>query len=290
MAQPVRVFVSHSFGTDPTPLFNVLEELGLDPIKWKEFALSGRTIQEETTELVRSADLVLLVTTRNTSPSVYVEAGVALGMGKPLLVIGGESVPSDLAGMMHIKASPQDTKALKFHLQSVLDNWEEFVRPRHELDEPATQRRSSKSRRSSSELDSELERRTYEALQKSLEIESVVSQAGVSDEASFIPDIAFAIPRSDYFQDGLMIVEVKYSADMATVSNATRQLVVYCEKANAIAGLLVLGNDDSNEICVLSPSPLIFKLEIEHLENLVASGKLLSSLRRARNLFVHSVA
>lgn len=289
MAQPVRVFVSHSFDIDARPLFDVLEELGLDPIKWKQSALTGRTIQEETTELVRSADLVLLVASKNTSPSVYVEAGVALGMGKPLLLIGSEPVPFDLSGMMRIKASLQDTKALKFQLKSVLDNWDEFVHPRNKLDETKTQRRTSKTRRSSIELASELERRAYEAFEESLEIGSVVSQARVSDEGGFIPDIAFAIPRSDFFQDGLMIVEIKYHADIATVNSVTDQLAGYCKKANAVAGILILGNDDSGEIGVLSPSPLVFKLGIEHLESLMDSGKFLSSLRHARNLYVHSV-
>lgn len=289
MSRPIRAFVSHSVDTNINPLIEVLQDTGFDPVFWKQSELSGRTFLEQTTRLLDKTDLFILIADENSSHQIFLEAGIAIGRRKPVLIVGGVNIPSDLAGVMQIRASVSDRSALKFQFKSVFDNWEEFAYSEKHITGSKVHRRTSKSTLSPSLLNSELERRIYRSLSNSIEIDNVVSQGSITSERNFVPDLAFGISGSDFFHDGLMIVEVKNQVNYATQIKATAQLQKYCEKAKAVAGLLVLGNDDSDEISVLSISPLVFKLSIEYLESLLISNDFLLALRHARNKHVHSV-
>lgn len=289
MSRPIRAFISHSVDTNISPLIEVLQDTGFDPVFWKQSEFSGRTFLEQTTILLDKTDLFILIADENSSHQIFLEAGIAIGLRKPVLIVGGVNIPSDLAGVMQIGASVNDRLALRFQLKSVFDNWKEFAYSEKHITESKVHRRASKSTLSPVLVNSELERRIYNSLMESFEIENVVSQGNIPNQRDFVPDLAFGISGSEFFHDGLMIAEVKNQANFATQKQATTQLQKYCEKAKAVAGLLVLGNDNSNEISVLSLSPLVFKLSIECLESLLTSNEFLHALRHARNKYVHSV-
>lgn len=70
-------------------------------------------------QAIDTADFVLVVLgTAESRQNVLFEAGMAVGLGKPVVVIAdpGEAPPFDLAGLFTIRARPDDLSAINFAL------------------------------------------------------------------------------------------------------------------------------------------------------------------------------
>jgi hypothetical protein len=113
-----RLYVSAPGDLDLRPLLDGLKRRGTDPYVLSDVAPLGADIVQSLRLAIGRADQVLVVLSEERSLNPVVEAGIALALGKPLLIIAapGVAVPSDLAGQLIARASPGDLDAINFAL------------------------------------------------------------------------------------------------------------------------------------------------------------------------------
>lgn len=81
----------------------------------------GAEILQSLRLAIQRADQVLVVLGDPPTPNPMFEAGLALGLGKSLLIIAapGVTVPTDLEGQIIARARPDDLDAINFALDHV---------------------------------------------------------------------------------------------------------------------------------------------------------------------------
>ncbi|HZM80337.1 MAG TPA: leucine-rich repeat domain-containing protein [Candidatus Limnocylindrales bacterium] len=114
-----RWFVSAGSNVDLSPLMSDLQRRGADPYVLSDVAELGSDVLQSLRQAIARADQVLLVVGRGTiSSTVMFEAGIAVGMDKPLIVIADPHIklPYDLPGVLTVRARPDDLEAVGFAL------------------------------------------------------------------------------------------------------------------------------------------------------------------------------
>jgi hypothetical protein len=115
---PRRLYVSAPSDLDLRPLLEGLKRRGTDPYVLSDVAPLGADIVQSLRLAIESADRVLVVLGEEPALNPVFEAGIALALGKPLLIIAapGALVPSDLTGQLITRARPDDLDAINFAL------------------------------------------------------------------------------------------------------------------------------------------------------------------------------
>ncbi len=113
-----RLYVSAPGGLDLHPLLDGLKQRGAEPYVLSDAAQLGAEALGSLRLAVQGADYVLVVLGDRPAPDPVFEAGLALGLGKPLLIIAapGVIVPAGLAGQVIARARPGDLDAINFTL------------------------------------------------------------------------------------------------------------------------------------------------------------------------------
>jgi hypothetical protein len=105
-------------------LRRLLDRRGIASYFPDEISLPGRTTAEALQEAMAGADLVVLVLDAHENNSnVLLELGVALGMGKRLLLLAPSAVVAPgmlLTGIPVIRGNPTETEKIEFGLDQVL--------------------------------------------------------------------------------------------------------------------------------------------------------------------------
>lgn len=117
-----RVFISAPGNLDLRPLLDELRRRGNEPYVLSDVAALGTSLLQSVQQAIEDADQVLVVLGEPAALNPVFEAGLAVGLGKPLLVIAPPetAVPSDVSSLVIIRASADDIKAVSFaldHLQ-----------------------------------------------------------------------------------------------------------------------------------------------------------------------------
>ncbi len=95
---------------------NALSDKGIQPTSGKRAAAG--LVQQRVQESLRAADFVIADVT-GASPNVMMELGMALGMGKRLLLLSGSksvSLPADLASHQVAVYRPEDLGSVRQYL------------------------------------------------------------------------------------------------------------------------------------------------------------------------------
>jgi hypothetical protein len=115
-----RLYVSAPSDLDLRPLLDGLKRRGAEPYVLSDVAPLGADIAQSLRVAIARADRVLIVLTEELALNPVLEAGIALALDKPLLIIAapGASVPSDLTGQLVAQARPDDLDAVNFALDN----------------------------------------------------------------------------------------------------------------------------------------------------------------------------
>jgi hypothetical protein len=117
----LRLYVSAPSDLELRPLLDGLKRRGAEPYVLSDVAPLGAEILHSLRLAIQRADQVLVVLGDVPAPNPMFEAGFALGLGKPLLIIAapGAAVPTDLAGQVIARTRPDDLDAINFALDQV---------------------------------------------------------------------------------------------------------------------------------------------------------------------------
>jgi hypothetical protein len=130
----LRLYVSAPSDLDLRPLLDGLKRRGAEPYLLSDVAPLGADIVHSLRLAIQRADLVLVVLGVASAPNPMFEAGLALGLGKSLLIIAapGAAVPTDLAGQVITRARPDDLDVINFALDQVQQRapWDTSRAPR----------------------------------------------------------------------------------------------------------------------------------------------------------------
>lgn len=116
-----RLYVSAPSDLDLRPLLDGLKRRRAEPYVLSDVAPLGEEMLQSLRLAIQRADQVLVVLGDVPAPNPMFEAGLALGLGKPLLIIAapGAIVPTDLSGQVVVRARPDDLGAINFVLNHV---------------------------------------------------------------------------------------------------------------------------------------------------------------------------
>lgn len=117
-----RWFISAPVEVDLGPLIARLRERGARPYVLSDVALPGADLLHSVQDAISAADRVLVVLdAAATSLNSVFEAGIAVGHGKPIVILTDPRIPapSDFANLLTIRARPDDLDAIDFTLDQM---------------------------------------------------------------------------------------------------------------------------------------------------------------------------
>lgn len=116
-----RWFISAPVGADLRPLIASLRRRGAQPYVLSDVAPLGANLLHSVHAAITAADRVLVVLGIEASMNSVFEAGVAVGLGKPLIVLADPRipVPPDLAALLTIRARLDELDAIDFTLDQL---------------------------------------------------------------------------------------------------------------------------------------------------------------------------
>jgi len=293
-------FISAPFGANLGALTRVLDRA---QIQW-EWATSNLDLSDQLPgdlrKIIRGVDFVVgVILADSASDNIMFEVGLAVGMGKPVLLIVSDQrkVPSDLASIPSVQASLNDEKALELHLDLLIRSSRQGTRY------PASGQPGTRSTgplrdfglRTSVRYDSEPEN----ALEA--ELVTLIEQAGgrtllhprtEGETRQFTPDMLFWLPAADTELLNPAVVELKGRLLTAQqLVAAEEQLLLFLQQTGVRTGLLIVRGLGQESRAEFRGSPLVnvFRLDFEKFRNLISEGGLASYLHQQRNRAAHGL-
>jgi len=277
-----RCFISAPFGIELGALPNLLEERG---ISW-EWAKDATLDNNDPAAGISAADFVLVVLngTRADYRSTF-EAGLALGLGKPVLLIQTRSrpLPLDYRRFTTVKVSLSNRDALAFHLDLFLASPAPRARSLEQPSPPTESAPSQIKRREPRVFETDLERRAYDAVLAAGG--TAIAEPQVAPDAKFRPDLLAWLGHLDGELLDPAVIEVRSRADASTVRRLEEQLLAFMVGARVRTALVLTSVPVPPREQQASAN--ILWLTIDDFENLAGTARLGDFVRQARNRIVH---
>lgn len=286
MSQPLqsyyrRCFISAPFGLELSSLTDLLAERA---ISW-EWAKDANLDTHDPSAGITASDFALIVLngTRADYRGAF-DAGVAIGLGKPVLLIQTRSrpLPLDYRRFTTVKVSLSDSDALAFHLDLFLAS-PPFVPSAERPTPPREHSPSHGQRRDPGVFESDLERRAYDAVVAAGG--TATAEPRLDPEAKFRPDLLAWLGHLDADLLDPTVIEVRHHADPKTMGRLEERLLTFMQGARARTALVLTTTPAPRRQQRASPN--ILWLTIDEFEALARSAKLGEFVRRARNRIVH---
>lgn len=253
---------------------------------------------DTTTELIEAADAVIVVLTERDSPNTLVETGLAIGLRRPVLLVADDTAIMDglapdrlLASLPRVRAKLADSDALRFHVGAFLDGVEQ--KPSRVNLSPVPPRSKTESGRSRisrpSNPSSQLESRLLNAFEEAAEVEAVHLEPQLGIGRRFRPDFALWLRDERQVLPNPMIVELVGEGAVQRGSRKRRleQLLKYALDTG-VGAVMLVEEVDWQPLSLVYLSPMVFRVGLIELENLLAAERLVPEMVRARNLLAHS--
>ena len=309
-------FIVTPVGADTSTLRTALEQRN---VKWVD-ATSAKpklSILNTIEAAIRHADFVCVVIPYGVeTPNVYFELGIATGLQKPVLLFvePGVIIGADLASLEYLRATLKDQRAIDFNLDAFLDHFPQKPKARLmkppvdelaiEAKPPRTEAPSRMRYYKSKELNIEWAKRSVSEIEQMSpalagpEFEELVARlfreagAVVRQQPSEFDrgvDMALWLDEVESSLRNPLMIEVKLGRlTESIITEAENLLRVHIAKARAGAGLLVY-LDREGQLFTKARAywPLVFRLNIHELIELVGSGGLVKNLLAERNRVAH---
>ena len=293
-AQALNCFVSFSAASShhALQLTELLQSLGVETYRAD---LLGHDISHEILMALRAADFIcLIVGEPSLSPNVAFEAGLAIGLGKPVLTLAtGPSIPFDFAeGVQVVRVLGDDVTSAKRDIARFVRH----VKPRgsisaaaptasRSLDWAGTELAKIREVRGIREREQalvDLVARVFE--QHGSE---VLREAQEEGSRARIDLLIWNDPLVAEF-GGSLIVECKYygggsGSVLVNARHAFKQLAGYVEQSSATLGLLVFDHDRPTDLSLSEyETTVALAFFVGDLVNAMATGELGDEIRRRR--------
>ncbi|MBS1714944.1 MAG: hypothetical protein JST30_11475 [Armatimonadetes bacterium] len=279
-----RCFVSAPYNVDTAVLRS---ELARQNVEWVDVTKvhSHSTVVAAIRAGIRKCDFLCIV-----FPPVYegrwtmLEAGIAIGSGKPLLIIVDPKtqIPIEFSSYHVVLAAANDAEAIRFNLEAFLAS---LHRRRSE---------STSARRVRASVTQRPHKQWHSAAES--EIARMFEEAGYlireSKPSTGPPQVDFAVwidELSSVFSSPLLAVEVKGGP---IKSDAVAQVSRFLEQSGAGIGLIVtVATAEPGPPLIkwrrLAGPPFVFEVSLETLKHSLADGEFVTELVRSRNAAVH---
>lgn len=286
MSQPLRsyyrrCFISAPFGLELGSLTDLLAERA---ISW-QWAKDANLDTQDPSAGITASDFALIVLngTRADYRGTF-DAGVAVGLGKPVLLIQTRSrpLPLDYRRFTTVKVSLSDRDALAFHLDLFLAS-PPFVPSAERTTPPRELPPSHGKRRAPGVFETDLERRAYDAVVTAGG--TATAEPRLDPEAKFRPDLIAWLGHLDADLLDPTVIEVRHHADSKTMSRLEERLLTFMEGARVRTALVLTSTPAPRRQQRASPN--ILWLTIDEFEALARSATLGEFVRQARNRIVH---
>ncbi len=289
-------FIIAPTGTKLDPLTRVVRDAGWRVLNLESVERGMAAFLDTTIALIAGADAVLVVLTDEDSPNTLVETGVALGHGRPVLLIAKDAAISDglvpdrlLIGLPRVRATLADTAALRLHVGAFLDGVQsDRSRPAAGSLKVASEHGKTRSNRPSLP-ESQLEGRLLAAFEQAVEIEAVHLEPQLGAGRRFQPDFALWLRDPRQVIPNPLIVELvgQDAARRGTGKRRLDQLEKYASESG-VGAVMLIEDVDQQPLSLLRLSPMTFRVGLTQLEDLLMAEQLVPEMVRARNLLAHS--
>lgn len=290
MTSPMKVgderitcFVSSTADDDRNAVMNAISEMGV-AVRSDLDVVSGVSWAASLNEGLRQATFVCVVLgDRPVSAAVMYEAGVAVGMGRPLVVVGKLDADTSLAQLSDapvIRYKSDDDTTLREGLRAYIDLLQQAVASPSATQKPVTTKSWSRLA-PAQKKGSELERAVAASLETSgalVALDPAIGDAGVDMTASF-PVLGAALNP--------VLIEVKTTIRGAD-NRALDQLRKAMRRHGARFGMLVT-RDKRSLKRVVEGSTAILVVSVAELETLSAP-RIEQELIRLRNELFHGAS
>lgn len=231
-----------------------------------------------------------------TPATIYLESGIALGRGMPLIVLA-ENPDDDLPALGGLASSvwmiggAKDAASIRLHLTlftKVLEITEPALNPVPRLTSPvdsqwrSTGEGAGRPGRNLQEVSHGLEQEVLTVLRAGgaeVEAQAVSSGGDRVDAAAFIPGTEQIL--------GPILIEVTALREQHGLSAAVDQLTAFLVRSRATLGLVIY-NGPYHEPLPATSFPVVVTMHIDDLREHVRQGSLGSTLIYARNAAVHA--
>lgn len=277
-----RCFISAPIGLELGALPGLLADRG---ISW-EWAKDEPIDSHGPTSRIAAADFVLIVLngTRADYRGVF-DAGIAVGLGKPVLLIQAKArpIPLDFRQFTTVKASLSNGEALGFHLDLFLAAPPSTPSPPVERSEREHASRPSRTRVPQRPFETELEHRAYAAVLDAGG--SAIAQPSSGREVRYRPDLLAWLGHLDAELLDPAVIEVRSRVDPKTARRLEEQLLSFMQAARVRTALVLTAAPPPEREQQLSPN--VLWLTIDEFESLARTAQLGTHVRKIRNRIMH---
>lgn len=288
----ISVFIAAPAQTRLEVLKRELRRRGLNVFTAYDIQPATHSLADHINRAIKKADLIVGVVPETMTPNVFFELGIAHALEKPfLLLVSPKSgnIPSDLVGMLYVRADPDNVEAISFALDQCLNRLKT---------KPVRQGRSPKEGQPlGSKADhfiSQLQRSAGTI--RGAELESLVSEilraAGVaaitqSPFPSKGADIAVWSDDLQPISGNPLLVEVKSTIrNKQQLLEAVEQVDRFRDKSGSRLALLLV----NTALTALSAAPFaggVLAMTIVDLVSHLRSKTFSETIRELRNQHVH---
>jgi hypothetical protein len=293
-------YIAAPLGSDTLNLRSALATRGVKALEVADL-LADPNVPETVESAIRDADFVCGVIPHGPAPAtVYLELGMALGFGRPLLLFAepGAELPVSLRGRPYARTSLASAEALDSHIETFLRHAGENGSPLTSV--PPLRRRNTAPLLMDSFLDQlaawEAQRTSPSEREIVLYLARVLEAAGYmastarefsSDDAR--PDIAVWIDELHTTIGNPLAIEVFAGSDRL-MSRVTRLQSTLKELQSPLGLLIAWHRPYQFRVHGAPTEPIVVVMSVREIVEAVGNGDLARVLLDPRNAVIHSAA
>jgi len=290
-------FISAPFGFDASPLIQALAERNIVSTRLDDLA-PGESIVTTVQRRIRQADFVCVVLPGGYPQNdVLFEAGLALGRGRPVLILAESDVevPFELGQLTYVRTSLSDKQALAEVVDASIPGLLTRTASRRKLPAPALKPFSKENAEEVFRLLSDphalSQKRLVEMVAEIFRKVGILASSAHSPAAERGPDLAIWIDETQTVFGNPIFVEVRAGKmTQAQIDGAYHDLSHHLIRAKLLLGIIVYRDLEGRKFKVAAANlPLVVCLSIEELIDSLRLGTLTKTLIAIRNRAVHGV-